>query len=213
MPWIAAGGIGVAAILLMFMIGSGRSSHADNHAVSAGRTAAAPQPVSNPVAQTELTPAWIGRRQAGWGYDGTKTIAFTLDASNDPPNGMARRPPQLVARCLARQIELYVVTGPLAIERQSTTHTIGLQIDDDPEQLEQWLASEDSQEMFAPNALGVVRRLTGAHRMRFKYTPFNSKLVMADFIVEGFDSLAPLVARTCGTRLDPASPQKRARSN
>ena len=202
---MAVGAIGLVGVALMVM------SRPASQAVSAAHTVVAPPPVSAPVVQAELTPSWIGPRLATWGYDGTKTIAFTLDESSDVPIGMARARPQLVARCLARQIEMYVVTGPLTFEPQSTSHTVGVQLDDEPERPEQWLASESSQEVFAPDGLDFARRLAHAHRMRFKYTPFHAKPVAADFIVEGFDQLALLVTRTCGVRVDPAPRQRSQR--
>jgi hypothetical protein len=211
---VAAGaGVGLIAVALMFMIGSPGLSHPTSHPVNAETTPATPPSVSEPVVHVGQAPPWIGRRQAAWGFDGTKTIAFTMDESGDVPIGTARARPQLGVRCLARHVDLYVVTGPLTFEPQSATHTVAVQIDDDPERTEQWIASESSQEVFAPDGLGSVRRLAGAHRMRFKYTPFHAKPVNVDFVVEGFDQLAPLVARTCGTRLDPTPRQAPARSN
>ena len=61
-----------------------------------------------------------------------------MDESSDVPIGSARARPQLGVRCLARHIDLYVVTGPLTFEPQSTTHTVGVQMDDDAEQTEQY---------------------------------------------------------------------------
>jgi hypothetical protein len=145
-----------------------------------------------------LLPAWSGRRQAVWGYDGTKTITFALDAITDVTASTSRTRPQLVARCLSRMTEVYVVTGPLSFEPQTGRHTVRLQVDDDPEQSQQWVDSDGSKELFAPDGVEMNNRLARAHRLRVGFTPFNAKPVTAEFIVEGFDQLAPLVARTCG---------------
>ncbi len=96
-PLMAVGAIGLLAGALAFLMASAPVSRPSSQVVGAEEAAEAPPPVS-PV-QAGLTPPWVGRRQAAWDYDGTKTIAFTLDASNDPPLGMARARPQLVARC------------------------------------------------------------------------------------------------------------------
>ena len=150
-------------------------------------TLSPPSPESDAIVESTLAPTWVGRRRPAWGYDGTKTIAFQLDASHDVPIWTARARPQLVIRCLSRQTEVYVATGSAAsYERADGRHTVYLQIDDDPEIREQWSDSASSQELFAPNGPALTRRLARAHRMRFGFTPFNAKPVTADFIVEGF---------------------------
>jgi hypothetical protein len=143
-----------------------------------------------------------------WGSDGTKTIAFALDAITDVTASTSRTRPQLVARCLSRRTEVYVVTGPLNFASQTGSHTVRVQVDDDPEQSQQWVDSDGSKELFAPDGGEMSDRLARAHRLRVGFTPFNAKPVTAEFIVEGFDQLAPLVARTCGRQ--PSAPVRTA---
>jgi hypothetical protein len=126
-----------------------------------------------------------------------------LQANNDVPVWMTRVRPVLVVRCLFHSTDLFVATGAAAsIEPQAGNHTVRLQIDHDPELVQQWSDSESSQELFAPNGVALVRRLAQAQYMRFGFTPYNAKAVTVDFIVQGFDKLAGLVASTCGWRLD-----------
>jgi hypothetical protein len=132
-----------------------------------------------------------------------------LDAITDVTASTSRTRPQLVARCLSRMTEVYVVTGPLSFEPQTGRHTVRLQVDDDPEQSQQWVDSDGSKELFAPDGVEMSDRLARAHRLRVGFTPFNAKPVTAEFIVEGFDQLAPLVARTCGRR-QPSAPVRAA---
>jgi hypothetical protein len=146
---------------------------------------------------------WVGRRQTSWGRDGSKTISFALQASKDVPVWMTRARPQLVVRCVSRTPEVYVSLGSAAsIEAQAGSHTVRIQIDDDPVVIQQWSDSESSQELFSPDAIGLMRRLAGAHRLQFGFTPFNALPALVDFSVQGFDELAPLVVNTCGLRLD-----------
>jgi hypothetical protein len=180
-------------------------SHPRSQIVDAEPTVKTPPAAAEPVVQTELRPPWVVRRQAISPYRGTRSLEFTLDSSNDLPVSMASARPQLVVRCQARQIDVYVATGPLAFERQSATHSVGVKIDDGPQEMQQWLPSESSQEVFAPDGLGFAGRLARAHLMRFTYTPFRAKSFTADFVVEGLDQLAPQLARTCGKRPDTAS--------
>ncbi len=211
---IAVGAAGFMAGALAFMVAAGRLSHPTQAAGGTARTGAPAAPSApGSVVPPEIVRSWTGRRQAGWGSDGTRTIAFTLDASNDVPLGPARSAPQMVARCQARQVELYVVTGPLAFEEPADLHTVWVQIDDGPEQRQQWFASDSSHEVFAPDGLDAVRTLAHAHRMRFKYLPYQTLPVTAVFSFEGFDQLAPLVARACGTRLEPSVRPALRRSN
>jgi hypothetical protein len=42
--------------------------------------------------------------------------------------------------------------------------------------------------------------------MPFGFTPYNAKRVTAQFVVDGFEQLAGLVAKTCAWRLDDPAP-------
>jgi len=169
---------------------------------------AIPKPAAMPHASpTIVEPAprqqWQGRRQASWASDGSKTISFELPASDDVPVWMAKVRPQLVVRCVSRTTDVFVALGSAAsVEQQTGRHTVQIQIDDDPVIVQQWSDSESSHELFSPDGLLLTRVLADAHRLRFGFTPFNSAPVVVDFTVEGFEELAPLVAKTCGWRLE-----------
>ena len=210
-------------VTLSVVIAAGRLSRPAAETVSAGQAAqpqaAQPQPVRasqaapvraanpNPPATVVTTarPSWVGRRRAGWGYDGTKTISFSLDSLSEMSLWASRARVQLVARCLARTTDVYVVTGPLSFESQRASHTVRVQVDDDPEQSQQWLESDGSRELFAPDGAALSARLARAHRLRVGFTPFDAKPVTAEFIVDGFDELAPLLAGTCGRKPSPTA--------
>jgi hypothetical protein len=159
-------------------------------------------PVSPTVADSGPAPTWTGQRRATWAHDGTKTIAFELMATHDVPVWMSRARPVLVARCLSRATEVFVVLGTSTdFEQSSSTRTIRLQWDDGPEVVQRWQLSESAQELFAPDGAAFIGQLAHADRLRFGFKPFNAQPVTVEFVVQGFDQLAGLVARTCGWKL------------
>jgi hypothetical protein len=188
-------------IALSVVIAAGRLSRPAVESVGTVQATPVASRASDPPVRVEptLLPTWVGRRDAVWGPDGTKTVSFALDAISDVTAGSRTRP-QLVARCLARATEVYVVTGPLSFERQTGTHTVRVRVDDEPEQSQQWVDSDGSRELFASDAVALSDRLARAQRLRIGFTPFNASPVTAEFIVEGFDQIAPVLARTCGRR-------------
>jgi hypothetical protein len=159
------------------------------------------------VVESAPVPTWGGPQHATWAPDGSKTIAFELQAINDVSVWMTRVRPTLVVRCVSRMIDVFVVMKTSAsVEPRADSHTIHLRIDDNPEELQQWSGSQSQQELFAPDGPRMIRRLARAHRMQFGFRPYNSPPVTAEFAVQGFDRLAGLVAGTCGWRLDDAVP-------
>jgi len=148
-------------------------------------------------------PTWMGARRANVGRDGSKTIAFELTARNDVGVWMKRVRPLLVVRCLARETEVFVAIGSAAsIEQQAESHAVRLQFDDAEPVAEPWSDSVSSQELYAPDGVTFARRLARAATLRFGFTPYNSRPVVAEFDVRGFDQLVGLVAGTCGWRVD-----------
>jgi hypothetical protein len=163
--------------------------------------AAATKPVASAL-DAGPAPAWTGQRTASWAHDGSKTIAFELAATRELPVWMSRVRPMLVVRCLSRATQAFVVIGTsVSFEDDNYRRTIQLQWDDGAETAQQWQTSESGQELFAPDGVAFVRQLIQGHRLRFGFTPFNAQPVTAEFVVQGFEPYARLVAGTCGWRL------------
>jgi hypothetical protein len=202
------GGAGVLACVTAMVVLQSLQPAASPQPVAVARPATPPAPVAaTPVVQSAPPPTWVGARQATWSNDGSKTISFELQATNDVTVWMARVRPLLIVRCLYRTTEVFVaIRSAASIEGQSGQHTVRLHIDDDPEMVQQWSDSVTGQELFAPNSVELVRRLASAERLRFSFTPYNANPATAEFAIQGFDKLAGLVGNTCGWKLnDPRS--------
>lgn len=173
---------------------------------TAAAAAPAPTAATKPVAPSGIesgpAPAWTGPRAATWAHDGSKTIAFELEATREVPVWMSRVRPLLVVRCLSRATQAFVAIATSAsFEEDAYRRTVRLQWGDGPVTAEQWQTSESGQELFAPDGVAFVRQLTHGQRLRFGFTPFNAQPVTVDFVLQGFEPLAGLVASTCGWRL------------
>jgi hypothetical protein len=165
------------------------------------QTAAVPAPPA-PIVEDGPAPTWTGSRRASWANDGSKTIAFTLASTRDLPVWMNRARPALIVRCLYRTTEAFVMLDTsTSFEQDANRRTVRIQWDDDAPAVQQWTVSETARELFAPDGVAFVRRMASAKRLRFGFAPFNAEPVTAEFAVEGFDTLAGLVAGTCGWRL------------
>jgi hypothetical protein len=196
----AAGALtGVAFVLALGWL---RGEAPVQTAAAAAPATTAPVAPATPVMEPTPAPVWTGERKAAWANDGSKTIAFELRALRDAPAWMTSVRPVLVVQCLSRQTHTFVALGTSASFESDAFHrTVSVQWDDEPGVAQQWQASESGQELFAPDGVAFTRKLTTATRLRFGFTPFNAQPVTADFVVDGFDTLAPLVATTCGWRI------------
>jgi hypothetical protein len=171
-------------------------------AAAPARPAPATKPAQSVIVESAPAPTWTGERKATWASDGSKTIAFELQAMRDVPVWMSKARPVLVVQCLSRATRSFVILGASAnFEEDAFRRTVRVQWDDGPTMVQQWQASESGQELFAPDGIAFARQLTKAKRLRIGFTPYNAQPVTADFAVQGFDDLAGLVANTCGWRL------------
>jgi hypothetical protein len=200
----AAGAL--AGIVLVVALSSLRgdaplqTASAASSAAAATRTPpAAPAPT---VVESAPAPTWTGQREAAWAHDGSKTITFELQAVHDVPVWASRARPVLVVRCLSRATNTFVVLGTSTkFEDDTLRRTIRVQWDDGPATVQQWEVSDSAHELFAPDGVAFVRQLAKANHLRFGFTPFNAQPVTAEFVVQGFNQLAGLIANTCGWRL------------
>jgi hypothetical protein len=173
-------------------------------AAAAPAATTATKPVAPAVTESASgpPPTWTGSRTASRTPDGSRAISFELEATREVPVWMSRVRPVLVVRCLSRATQAFVAVGTSANFEEDADHrTIRLQWDDGAEMTQQWQASESGQELFAPDGVAFVRQLAHGQRLRFGFTPFNAQPVTAEFVVQGFGTLAGLVASTCGWRV------------
>lgn len=198
-PVILVALVGAAAgMVAMFAVVGARTNAADP---TASHTAA-PTPAA-PVVDEGPVPTWSGSKRASWANDGSRTIAFTLAATHDLPVWMNRARPTLIVRCLYRATEAFVALDTsTTFEDDANLRTVRVQWDDEAQSVQRWTVSESAKELFAPDGVAFARRLATAKRLRFGFSPFNAQPVTAEFAVEGFDTLAGLVANTCGWRFD-----------
>ena len=200
LPLFLVAVVGIVAGMAVMLAVVGTRTNASSE--PARQTVAAPTPPP-PVAEEGPLPTWSGSRRASWANDGSKTIAFTLASTRDLPVWMNRARPALIVRCLYRTTEAFVMLDTsTSFEQDANRRTVRIQWDDDALGVQQWTVSETARELFAPDGVAFVRRLANAKRLRFGFAPFNAEPVTAEFVVEGFDQLAGLVASTCGWRFD-----------
>ncbi|MGH9145112.1 MAG: hypothetical protein ACRD1Q_00275, partial [Vicinamibacterales bacterium] len=193
---LVGGGAGV--LLLVFMNGGQGSSTAQPLKGRADAGAVSASSSNQIFRQTAPAMKWNQVKQSAWGRDGSKTVAFELPAEGDVPVWMKRVRPLLVVRCLSRNTEVFVVTSSAAsFEKNSGRHTVHLGFDGSGETKEEWEDSVDSQQLFAPDGVGLARRISEARTMTFRFTPFNASPVTAEFNVGGFDEHIQAVAKTC----------------
>lgn len=199
---IAVGGVIAGIVAAMLMGSPSQTARGSAGPRSESRSVVARDVDPSLAVAAAPTPTWMGRRQATWARDGSRTITFELQAMREISAWPTTVQPLLVVRCLSRRTDVFVATGtPVSIEPHSDLHSVRLRLDDDPEDLEQWSHSPTYRELYSPNATALVRRLAQARQMRFAFTTYSGKPVAADFFIEGFDQLAALVARTCGWQL------------
>ena len=206
------GGAGVLACVVAMVVVQSLQPAASPQPVETPRPVEPAKTVEEPIVESGSAPTWVGARQASWANDGSKTISFELQATHDVNVWMARVRPLLIVRCLYKTTEVFIATKASAsIEGQAGTHTVHLNIDGDPEMVQQWTDSVSGHELFAPNGVALARRLATADHLGFSFTPYNAKPVTAEFVVTGFRELAPLVGKTCGWKVDESAPARTAR--
>jgi len=202
MPAAAVGGVAGVILLVVMSALQGRNGATRSAGVQADAEARAVR-----VSSTGRVPGavpimkWNQVKQSPWGRDGIRTVAFELAAEGDVPVWMKRVRPLLVVRCLSRNTEVFVVTSSAAsFERNSGRHTVHIGFDEGGETAQEWEDSVDSQQLFAPDGVGLARRIADARKMTFRFTPFNASPVTAEFHVAGFSDYVQTVAKTCRWR-------------
>lgn len=161
---------------------------------SASTSAAAVDSPSSPVSSSH----WVRTRQPQWATDGSRTMGFELAAERDVAVFRDRVRPILAARCISRQIQMFVVLGAsLSVEGADDRHSVTVGIDDEPEAEQRWEESADKQGVFAPDGRSLADRLVTAHTLRFGFTPYSARRATAEFNVSGFDQPLAAMARAC----------------
>ena len=158
---------------------------------------AAPTPAATNV-QIEEAPGWVIPRRIGYGSDGARMLTLQLAALRDVQVAQQHIRPVLAVRCLSRRTEVFVSLGTSAAIEAGDTNRVTIQFDDQTPTAQQWLRTDTYQELFAPDGLMLAQQLVLTSLLRFTFTPFSSRPVVAEFNVRGFDQHVVTVAKACG---------------
>ena len=142
---------------------------------------------------------WSSARQARWVSNHPRSMAVEVDAARSVTVWMKQVRPTLVVRCLQKRVDVFVYTDSAArIEPQDENHTVSVALDAGVASSERWPDSAEHDALFAPDGADFARRLAGAQRLRFGFTPHNAQPVVASFDLQGAaEAIVPVLQR-CG---------------
>ena len=191
---LAAGVFG--AVLVMLMLGRPAAPAAAPDPEVDAPSGAAVGPDATPVSAG--VSKWSRANQQRWVSNHRKSVAFELPAENTVAVWMDRVRPALVVRCLAKGIDVFVVTDTAAaIEAKDDDHTVQLGFDDEAFEEERWPDSVHHDALFAPDGVAFARRLARTRTLRFGFTPHNAAPVTAAFDLTGVADVVETVSKTC----------------
>lgn len=106
----------------------------------------------------------------------------------------------LIIRCTRGKTALFVATDDIVDNGR-----VRIKFDDAKPQLQAWNEASDHQGLFAPDPIGLARRLTQADSFLFEYSPFQKQATTIEFNVSGLAEKLRTVAETCGwAKIDQA---------
>jgi hypothetical protein len=176
--------------------------------------APAAKPVSTPAPAptapsadlvVDKAPGWVIPRRTGFATDGSRTLTLELTALRDLQVAREHIRPVLAVRCLSRRTEVFVALGTSAAIEAGDTNGVTVQIDDQPPSKQQWLRTDSYRELFAPDGFALARQFVGASLLRFTFTPFQARPVVAEFNVKGFDQHVATLTKPCGWQAGTAA--------
>ena len=131
--------------------------------------------------------------------DDSKNVYVMLNAE-DPIQGWPAKTflPVLHIRCKERKTDAYIITGmPPTVEYSVDTATVTLRLDKNPAFKVAALKSTDSEALFLPNTVALVKKISTAESMLFQFVPFNSSGQMTTFDVRGLVEAIKPVRAAC----------------
>jgi hypothetical protein len=189
---------------LILLASAAMSSKAATPEARAGSTdlvrvaARAATPPSTELPVSTSAPQWMvsGRVRSSFG---PQAVAFELMANQDVDVWHKRVRPVLSVRCVAKTIEVFVVTGSAAsVENQTSQHSVLVSFDAGEEIPQLWEHSIDHDALFAPDGNALAHQIAGAHLMSFTFTPFNTPPALVNFSVAGLDQRLAASGKVCG---------------
>jgi hypothetical protein len=201
MAALAIGVLAIGGVTLAWLAGQPASPQAIQLRAQSPASGRAPRSASAATAGSGVSsrPKWTGSRQPRWARDGSKTIAFELEAENDVAIWMKRVRPVLAVRCLYHTTEVILLPHSAASIEPNDRHTVRVGFDDGTDVQQEWHGSDDNQALFAPDGAALVNQIAASRTLRVGFTPYNAAPVAIEFDVRGFDDLIGIVAKTCAS--------------
>jgi Protein of unknown function (DUF2939) len=156
----------------------------------------------------------IGREQATAPYvpkwelsdqkdpmDDTVSIYLSRDADEEVSGRFSRVRPTMVFRCHKKQLEAYInLQGMVDYDYQTHRSVVRLRFDDGKANPESWIASQDREALFAPNAKLFLSALRNSSTLLFEWHQSGDRVTIAKFTRADLEAHIDRLADACDTR-------------
>lgn len=147
--------------------------------------------------------------------DDSKRVVLVLPADNTISGYLKTYQPLLVIRCQENKTDLYVDIGvspnpELGLYNQ---HTIRLRLDEGKPFKERWSQATSGDALFAPQPIGLARKMVKGERMLFEFVPYNSNAQIAEFDIRGLKPYLAELSETCNWKIDGPTKSGTSKSN
>jgi hypothetical protein len=200
---------GTALMMFGLLVLRGESSSAASAAPVVKPAAASTHPVAAPATPV-VHAVWSVANREHYVGARRKGVAFELPSDNRIAVWTRTVQPALVVRCIAGDVDAFVVTDSAAkIEAGTDDHTVTYGFDEAADTTERWPDSAEHDALFAPDGGQFAMRIAAAHTMRFAFTPHNAAAATTTFQVAGLVSLMESSAKECGLKSTAPAPRRR----
>ncbi len=148
--------------------------------------------------------------QPGWrvsedrsAMDDSREVTMILDADSTVRTGRGERRPVLVIRCKENETDLYIVNDASADVEYGLNDqaTVRIRVDSAKAVTQIWNESTSGESLFAPSPIATAKKLYGANKLTYQFTPFDASPATTTFTLSGIRDHLPKVAATCGWKI------------
>ncbi|WP_435641759.1 type VI secretion system-associated protein TagO [Micavibrio aeruginosavorus] len=157
-----------------------------------------PQKMVESAKEADFSDNWsVSKDQSQ--MDDTPSITISRKSENSVKSWLDEVTPTLVIRCQENTTDVIfqAESNFTPVYGEYGKASIRVRIDDKTANSQYWNESTNSESVFAPNPISLLRQMKDAQTLKIEFNPFNANLATAEFDLRGLTPHLEDVAKTC----------------